>query len=55
MNFLGKKKTKKVLLFVLIKDKIKVILFRKMNVSFSVSGEDILLNQLLKKNPTLDN
>ena len=26
-----------------------------MNVSFSVSGEDILLSQLLKKNPTLDN
>ena len=39
----------------MIKEKLKVILFRKMNVSFSVSGEDILLSQLLKKNPTLDN
>ena len=39
----------------MIKDKIKKYFFRKMNVSFSVSGEDVLLNQLLKKNPTLNN
>ena len=39
----------------MIKDKIKKYIFRKMNVSFSVSGEDVLLNQLLKKNLNLDN